>query len=171
VTVFVTAVASVGGKHQARALTVVTSLGILSTVVSFIPGTARDYAPITTNHASPKQYKQIGQQLVVLANGRPVRSAGEIGALAYYCDCDLLDIFSDRGLVNPAIMESKSRSGPLDRALIEANFRFLDRTVPPAPSDFVLQETTTDVPPGVVASWDISSPWTGPEHLLLRTVG
>ena len=167
-TVFLAAVAAAIGKHQAHALTLVTSLAVLSAVISFVPGVPRDFVPITSNHATTAQYEHIGGQLGALTNGRPVRSAGEVGALAYYCDCDLLDIFSDRGLVNPAITESKRRSGPLDRALTDANFRFLDQTVLPSPADFVLQETTGDLPPDVLASWDISSPWTGQEHLILR---
>jgi len=169
-TVFVAAVTAAVGKYQARSLTLVTGLALLSAMVSFAPDVPRDFVPITTNHATSAQYEYIGGQLAILTKGRPVRSAGEVGALAYYCDCDLLDIFSDRGLVNPAITESKRRSGALDRALTETNFRFLDRTVLPTRADFVLQETTESVPPNAIASWDISSPWTGQEHLFLSAV-
>ncbi|WP_414640438.1 hypothetical protein [Amycolatopsis sp.] len=167
-TVFVAASASVVERVRVGVFAVAAAVIAWSATVSVVLDRQHDYSAITTNHASSERYQQIGRELGALANGRVVRSAGEIGALAYSCQCAIVDIFSDRGSLTPAIIESKNRSGPLGRALIEANFRFLDQTVPPTLPDLVLEETWNKVPPGVLASWDISSPWTGSQHLYLR---
>lgn len=121
----------------------------------------RRFAPITSNHASTDEYRQIGAQLAVLAQGRKVESAGEVGALAYACDCDIVDQFSDRGSVDPAILETKSRSSDLGKALLEANFRFFDHSVPPATPDLVLTAGGKVPPANALATWTISSPWMG----------
>lgn len=167
-TVFVAASASVLERVRVGALALAGAVIAWSATVSVGLDQKNGYTAITTNHASSEHYQQIGKELGAFANGRVVRSAGEIGALAYSCQCEIVDIFSDRGSLTPAIIESKNRSGPLGRALIEANFRFLDQTVPPALPDLVLEETWHQVPPGALASWDISSPWTGTQHLYLR---
>jgi hypothetical protein len=166
--VFVVAAASVVECVRVGAVAVAGAVITWSGMVSVVLDRQHHDPAITTNHASSERYQEIGKELGVLAKGRVVRSAGEIGALAYSCRCDIVDIFSDRGSVMPAINESKNRSGPLGRALIDANFRFLDQSVPPVLPDLVLEETWSAVPPGVLASWDISSPWTGTQHLYLR---
>lgn len=122
-----------------------------SVAVYLLPGLPRDFAPITTNHATSEQYRAIGAELGRIANGRVVHSAGDIGALAYSCDCTIVDLFSDRSAVGPEINESKNRSGPLTRALIDANFRFLDQSVPPATPDLLLVESTDNPPAGTIA--------------------
>jgi hypothetical protein len=167
-TVFVVAAAAVVERVRVGAVAVAATVIAWSATVSVVLDRQYDYAAITTNHAPSERYQEIGKELGVLAKGRVVRSAGEIGALAYSCKCYIVDVFSDRGSVTPAISESKSRSGPLGRALIEANFRFLDQSVPPVQPDLVLEETSSAVPRGALASWDISSPWTGTQHLYLR---
>lgn len=123
--------------------------------------------PITTNHASSERYEEIGHQLGVIAAGRVVHSAGEIGALAYYCDCAIVDQFSDRGTVGPEIEESKDRNGELGKALIGANFKFFDQTLAPVTPDLLLGETSAKPPADALASWLITSPWTGTQHLYL----
>jgi hypothetical protein len=69
--------------------------------------------------------------------------------------------------VPPAITEAKDSSSALGRALIEANFRFFDQAVAPQTPDLVLRETTVKPPPNALASWVISSPWTGRQQLYL----
>ncbi len=140
---------------------------IVSAVVYAAPGLPRPHAPITSNHAASDEYRKIGAQLGQLANGRKVESAGEVGALAYACDCDIVDQFSDRGSVDPAIIETKSRSSDLGKALLEANFRFFDHSVPPATPDLVLETSRRAPPPDALASWTITSPWMGTQSLYL----
>jgi len=57
-----------------------------------------------------------------------VMAPQEIGTLAYYCDCEMLDKFSDRGRVIPLIDAQIQQSGPIARALLKVNYLWLDRT-------------------------------------------
>jgi hypothetical protein len=134
-----------------------------SVAVYALPGLPRQFAPITSNHASTTEYREIGEELATIAHGRKVETAGEVGALAYACDCELVDEFSDRGAVDPAITETKRLSGEVSRALLEANFHNFDHSVTPASPDLA-----------ALASWRIDSPWMGTQNLYLmpaHTVG
>jgi hypothetical protein len=137
-----------------------------SVAVYALPGVPRQFAPITSNQASTTEYREIGQELAAIAHGRKVETAGEIGALAYACDCELVDEFSDRGAVDPAITETKRRSGDVGRALLEANFHNFDHSVVPISPDLVLTTRRTP-PPAALASWRIDSPWVGAQDLYL----
>ncbi|SFW50938.1 hypothetical protein [Amycolatopsis australiensis] len=138
-----------------------------SVAVYALPGLPRQFAPITSNHASTTEYREIGAQLASIAHGRTVETAGEVGALAYACDCELVDEFSDRGAVDPAITETKRRSGDLGRALLEANFHNFDHSVAPMSPDLVLATTRRAPPPAALATWRIDSPWVGTQNLYL----
>lgn len=138
-----------------------------SVAVYVLPGVPRRFAPITSNHASTTEYREIGQELAAIAHGRTVETAGEVGALAYACDCELVDEFSDRGAVDPAIAETKRRSGDLGRALLEANFHNFDHSVAPMSPELVLATTRHTPPSTALASWRIDSPWMGTQNLYL----
>ncbi|QRP45847.1 hypothetical protein [Amycolatopsis sp. FDAARGOS 1241] len=131
------------------------------------PGLPRRFAPITGNLAASDEYAVIGPQVAELAKGRAVESTTDAGALAYACDCHVVDEFSDRGAVDPAITETKDRSSDLGRALLEANFHNFDHTVPPTQPDFVLATTCGAPPSTALAAWTVDSPRTGTQHLYL----
>jgi hypothetical protein len=131
-------------------------------------GLPRVYAPILSNHASTAQYAAIGADLHRIVGDRTVRSGGEIGVLAYTCDCSIIDLFDDRGAVGPAIAARTSRLGGVGRALVDLNFRHLDRSKAPVTTDYALQESNSiPMPPNPVARWTISSPWAGTQTLYL----
>ncbi|MBP2325888.1 hypothetical protein JOF56_006273 [Kibdelosporangium banguiense] len=132
-------------------------------------GLPRQYAPITSNHASSAQYAQIGTELGRLVGTSTVRSAGEIGVLAYSCGCSIVDLFADRGAIGPAIAARKSQTGLLGRKLIDLNFHFFDYGVPQVRPEYALTEIRPDAPapPDVIAQWPITSPWSGPQTLYL----
>ncbi len=143
---------------------------LASVAVYVLPGIPRRFAPITSNHASTTEYREIGEELSSIARGRKVETAGEVGALAYACDCQLVDQFSDRGAVDPAIAETKRRSGELTRALLEMNFHNFDHSVAPTSPDLVLIARGSP-PPAALASWTIDSPWVGTQRLYLIPAG
>lgn len=127
--------------------------------------------PLTTNHATPDQYKTIGSHLVNYSNGRPVRTANEIGALAYYCRCTVVDRFSDRAALAPDLQARMAESG-VTGWLWRSNFRFLDldalTDAGPIPLDHrLLRASPTDRAPETLVGWPITSPWTGPGVLYL----
>jgi hypothetical protein len=54
--------------------------------------------PIYSNWATTAQYAAAAPAVAAAATGNhAVGSPGEIGALAFYCDCRIVDLFSDRG--------------------------------------------------------------------------
>ncbi|HEX9334255.1 MAG TPA: hypothetical protein VF892_00155, partial [Pseudonocardiaceae bacterium] len=129
-------------------------------------GLPRKVAQITTNWALPAQYALVGQQLHGLVGNRGVQSAGEIGAIAYFCDCEILDVFSDPGDADNLInIEINRHPGPVG-TLMAWNFRFRNRTVAPAVPALLL-EFGPSRPARALASWPVSSPWMGRNVLSL----
>jgi hypothetical protein len=64
------------------------------------------------------------------SGGRAVGSPGEIGALAFYCDCRIVDLFSDRGDAATGLRSgcASPRSSSRQRAAFqEANGPLLNR--------------------------------------------
>ncbi|MGW5715479.1 hypothetical protein ACWEVP_04880 [Amycolatopsis sp. NPDC003865] len=167
-TIFLAACASAVPDRVRRGTWTAAGVVLAASVAAYaLPGLPRQFAPITSNHASTTEYREIGRQLAAIAHGRTVETAGEVGALAYACDCELVDEFSDRGAVDPAISETKRRSGDLGRALLEANFHNFDHSVAPISPDLVLATTRRTPPPTALASWRIDSPWMGVQNLYL----
>jgi hypothetical protein len=129
-------------------------------------GVPRQSAQIMTNWATPKQYALVGTQLRNLVGNVSVESAGEIGAVAYFCDCDVTDIFADPGAVDAVVNDSIRRHPGLKRTLLEWNFHFRNRNVPPVVPDLLLEMGDSPAP-GALADWPVSSPWIGPHVLSL----
>jgi hypothetical protein len=117
-------------------------------------------AAVTTNWATPAQYATLGTQLPQLVGDHPVRAGGEIGAIAYFCDCAIVDPFSDRAQLLPIIDAVTAKASPLARWLITLNYRFLDRATPPLHTEYALADVG-QAPPGVPA-WRATSSWHGP---------
>jgi hypothetical protein len=116
------------------------------------------YAPITTNWASAAEYQRVGTDVGRLAGGRTVRSSGEIGEVAYYCRCAMIDPFSDRGQVLSMIRNVERRAGPVERALLRGNFHFRSQTERPTATALIL-EYVSRPPRGALDYWPVSSPW------------
>jgi hypothetical protein len=163
-TVFLAAVvAALPGVLRVGAAVVVAALVAVSIGNYVSDGVPRDHPPITTNHASTEQYLEIGRDLRRVVGSGTVGSAGEIGALAYSCECSIVDLFDDRGAVGPAIAERKARSGGVGRALIDLNFYNFDYAAKPIKLDYSLVslDRSAPAPAGAVAQWPMSSPWAG----------
>ncbi|GAA1252561.1 hypothetical protein GCM10009676_44350 [Prauserella halophila] len=83
--------------------------------------------PIFGNWANAEDYARVGTELGRRVGDVPVRSPGEIGTLAYFCECRIVDPFSDRGRV-PELLEARlAEAGPIGSALLEANYLWFDR--------------------------------------------
>ncbi|WP_037345135.1 hypothetical protein [Sciscionella sediminilitoris] len=123
-------------------------------------GLPRTYAPIMTNWTSTAEYRKIGRELHSIVGDRPVRSGGEIGVLAYSCDCAVVDEFADRGIMLGEIDKARSKSSGLGKTLQDINFTFLDRSVRPLRPEYALGATlSAHAPAGAIKSWPIGSPW------------
>lgn len=78
--------------------------------------------PIHGNWALPGQYASIGREVGAQVGDSGVRGPGEIGSLAYHCECAMSDRFSDRSRIVEDIDERAASSW-----LFRLNYRFLDR--------------------------------------------
>jgi hypothetical protein len=117
--------------------------------------------------ALPEEYRAVGVALGDVVGDDTVSTFGEIGTLAYACECSIVDPFSDRGITVDLVEERLAGAGPLTRTLLEWNFARLDRSIEPRPVDHRLVWTQGPVPPGV-PSWPTDSPATGPATIYLE---
>ncbi|MGL4305263.1 MAG: hypothetical protein ACRCSF_03835 [Mycobacteriaceae bacterium] len=154
-------------------LAVVTASGL---IVYFVPGLPRNFAPISTNHASSDQYEQIGHELSKVTGGYATQTAGEIGALAYFCRCTVVDGFSDRGIELSNLREHRDLPG-LSGVLWKLNFAHLDQAVPtrtiygfPYSAIWPDYELIWDQHPvvGAIRVWPVDSPTRGQGYLSLK---
>jgi hypothetical protein len=100
----------------------------------------------------------MGKQLHGLLAGRSVSSPGEIGTLAYYCQCDIRDYFSDRTLLIPLIGRLELQHSPLVRSMMELNFAHLDRgQKSSAPTAHLVYRAGPEAP----GRWPVDSAWRG----------
>ncbi|MDQ4117434.1 MAG: hypothetical protein M3235_10800, partial [Actinomycetota bacterium] len=101
------------------------------------------FAPVSFNWATPGQYRALAERL---PRGSVVISHGEIGTLAWYCDCRVVDQFADRGRFTPLLERRLAGSGPLERRLLEWNYARFDRSAP-LPAGYRI-DTRLVPPPG-----------------------
>ena len=116
--------------------------------------------PVHSNWATHEQYKEIGLWLKENHEADTMRLvAGEIGALTYYCDCRLLDIFSDRSWLKDFIAERTSSAGIVP-TLIKVNFAFYAEPHFPAET-YVLRAFSGEpnVEVEVIKEWQTSTKW------------
>jgi hypothetical protein len=124
--------------------------------------------PIMTNWATAEQYRTAGEELAERTGDEVVSSPGEIGTLAYFCKCPMIDMFSDRGTLQPVIDQRVQEAGPLMRRLLQLNFANMDREPAAVPTRAVVW---VDGPAADAALWPVESNWRGPGALDLVPVG
>jgi hypothetical protein len=90
-------------------------------------GVVRDRAPVSINWASEAQYRALA---VTLPQGAVVQSPGEVGTLAYFCRCAVVDGLSDRGYLPGALDRLLPTMPAPVRAALDLNYRHLDRRSP-----------------------------------------
>lgn len=93
------------------------------------------------NAATPAEYAAVGLGIRSLIGDHSVRSPGEVGTIAYFCDCEVLDELSDRGIVVSVLDQQKQHKSPLSRFLLDINFYFLDKNLKPTPVDYAIVYT------------------------------
>lgn len=71
--------------------------------------------PFHANYATPAEYKRIADSVPA---GAVLETAhGEVGALAFFCECTVVDPLSDRGRLSPVISEQLVAEGRKARVL------------------------------------------------------
>ena len=121
------------------------------------------------NWALPEEYLAIGAGVGERVGDATVIAPPEIGAVAYACDCSMVDVFSDPGRTLPLIDKRIREAGPVLRFVLEANFARLDRTQRPRRAQYRLAWTRESAPRGLPA-WTTDSPWTRRATVYLEPV-
>ncbi|MBY6708873.1 hypothetical protein HQ308_18930 [Rhodococcus sp. BP-241] len=84
------------------------------------------------NWASAQDYARVGGAVGQIVGDSPVRSPGEIGTLAYFCDCTIVDEFSDRGLIiRDRLLPRLAEASGVERFLLRLNYSNLDYSQQP----------------------------------------
>jgi hypothetical protein len=120
-------------RWRGAALAPVGVLGVLAvaTLASDLAHGVPWRAPVIFgNFASAHDYARVGIALRGMGN-TGVASPGEIGTLAYFCNCAILDEFSDRGAVVRRVNGHLEHGTTLARALLGVNYLWLDRDQAP----------------------------------------
>lgn len=173
----VCALAVVGGRRSAQtaaaALAMVPVLLGSASLIDVAERLPDGASAITTNWATPADYKRIGTELGQWVDDEAVQSPGEIGALAYYCECTVVDDFSDRARA-AALVDDRvtGAAASWPGQLLRLNYLHLERGRDPLPAPLVM-EWRPGPDPGdgdatVLETWTSESPWRGDGHFVLR---
>jgi hypothetical protein len=120
------------------------------------------------NWAIPADYARVGRELGERVGEETVIAPPEIGTLAYYCECSIVDAFADRGRVLPMIEERIERAGWAGGKVLELNYRQLERNLTPRPAQYrLVWEAGPAKGPG---EWETWSPTAGVAHLRLEPI-
>jgi hypothetical protein len=116
--------------------------------------------PITYgNLADPDGYRALAAGLrYTLGHEKVAAGPGEIGILAFYCDCQVVDPFADQHSAVPLIERRIDDAGSVMRALLKLNYHYLDRSGPPAVDYYV------EYGPGWVTGSYVWNVWSPTKH-------
>ncbi|WP_236790113.1 hypothetical protein [Amycolatopsis sp. GM8] len=124
-----------------------------------------DAPPFFGNWASATDYARVGQELATrIPPGAAVGSPGEIGTIAYFCDCRLIDGFSDQGLLGPQILQRIDQADPVTAWLFRLNYRYFDWSKHPVRLDYQLRYEPGPGP------WQVFSVAKGVGHFILDPI-
>ncbi len=117
------------------------------------------------NWASAPDYARVGTELGARLDGASVASPGEIGTLAYFCECAIIDEFSDRGHAKELIERRIATASPLMSLALRVNYHWLDRSITPREPDYRLVYGSG--PATGPDSWPVQSAARGAGHFTL----
>ena len=121
-----------------------------------------DEPVIYGNWATSQQYAAVGQGVGrAVPRGETVGGFGEIGTVAFFCNCDIIDPFTDRSTALEIVREREAKAGPVMRALLAVNYAHLDKP-PPTRIDHQLQYAQGEGP-----GWRTVGPGRGVGHIWL----
>jgi hypothetical protein len=120
--------------------------------------------PFFGNWASAQDYARVGQELATRVPGAAVGAPGEIGTLAYFCDCLLVDGFSDPGLLGPQISQRIDQASPFVALLFRLNYTHFEWSRPPVRLDYQLRYVPGPGP------WQVFSAVKGVGHFTLEPI-
>lgn len=129
----------------------VAALGAVSLVLlaaagyDIVRGVPWETPPIDTNWATRAEYQQVAEDISTMAPGATVVSPSEVGILAYFCDCEIVDFISDPGRTERDIAAHMQRSSPFMRQLLKLNYIHHVPAAPkPAQLELVWEQSCTN---------------------------
>ncbi|MFJ7214568.1 hypothetical protein [Amycolatopsis sp. NPDC098790] len=153
------------GAPPALALGLVGVLVLAGAAVDAAQGIPWKSPVIFGNWASAPDYARVGTGLGTRLAGATVASPGEIGTLAYFCECAILDEFSDRGQAVSLVEQRIAKANPLMSLALRVNYHWLDTSVAPRKPDYRLVYATG--PATGPDSWQVRSAAKGVGHFTL----
>lgn len=103
---------------------------------------------ISGNWASASEYAALAARV---PSGATVESFGEVGTIAYFCDCTVVDRFTDRAQIADLLRAKRTTAGPVVRTLLDWNYYRFKAGPPIQPAyKFAFAEDPTGVH---VTSW------------------
>jgi hypothetical protein len=146
-------------RIRVLAAVLVTAVAVLLAVNS-----VSQYPPITTNWQNGAQARAMADDVAHIVGDNYVGFGGEVGAVAYYCDCQVIDDFSDMANLNSGIMRNINTSTGIYHDLLRANYRHRDLTALPPPFRFLMVPRSD--PAGHEWHWTAISPWGSTTYVL-----
>lgn len=143
------AVSGLGGPSP-RAQRFGFTVGALAIAASVFFLVARPWQvmPISSNWASASEYAALAARV---PTGTTVTTFGEVGTVAYFCSCTVVDRLSDRAQVADLVRAKRAAASPAVRTLLDLNYHRL-KTDPPIHAAYKF--TFADDPSGIsVTSW------------------
>lgn len=117
------------------------------------------------NWASSTDYARVGLQLGQVVGDKTVNTPDEIGTIAYFCGCDIVNEFADPGVVTQLVNKRISEAGPIGKFLLNLNYTWLNRDRQPKPVQYVLNYYPG---PGTGPdTWQVYADGAGTGHLVL----
>lgn len=92
---------------------------LVAATVVFLAARPWTVMPISTNWASATEYAALAARA---PSGTTVEAFGEVGTVAYFCDCTVVDRLSDRAQVAEVLRVKRAAASPVVRTLLDWNY-------------------------------------------------
>lgn len=135
-------------RPSLRVVLVGASATIVAVTGGFLAVRPWTLTTVSGNWATPAEYAQLARRAPA---GAVVQSFGEVGTVAYFCDCTVDDRLSSRAWFAAVLAQKRAAAGPFGRTLLDLNYRNFH---PPAPLTPQYRFAFANDPHGVPAtSW------------------
>jgi hypothetical protein len=138
------------GPAVPRVRTAVLAGGLVLIVITSVYLAVRPWTltTISGNWAAASEYAELARRAPA---GAVVETFGEVGTLAFHCECTVKDRLADRGQFAQLLAEKRAAATPLVRLLLDWNYA---RFEPPPPLQAQYEFAFAEDPNGVhVTSW------------------
>jgi hypothetical protein len=115
-------------RHRLHGVRSVLAIGTAALIVlaevgaDIAHGLPWETAPMRTNWATTREYQRIAEDISKMKPGAVIVSPAEVGTLAYFCDCQIVDYLSDPGRTEQFIALRARQAAPLTRKLLALNY-------------------------------------------------